>query len=89
MKVLVVCYNLKKPGRDYSKLYEVLKEASNWWHYLESCWLLKTDLSPDDWSQKIKPHIDGNDYVLIIEVTANYQGWLPEKAWKWIDENII
>lgn len=88
MKVLLVSYDLKKPNRDYIGLYEALKKASGWWHYLESCWLLKTDLSPDEWSNKLGPHIDDNDFLLIIEVTKNYQGWLPKEAWDWINNNI-
>lgn len=89
MRVLLVSYDLKKPGRDYSGLYDTLKTAPSWWHYLESCWLLKTDLSPNDLWDGIRQHIDRNDYVLIIEVTSSYQGWLPEKAWDWINKNLV
>jgi len=88
MKVLLVCYDLSKPDRDYTGLYQTLKKASAWWHYLESCWLLKTSQSPQDWFNKLKPHIDKNDLLLIIEVKRNYQGWLPQKAWDWINNNI-
>lgn len=88
MKVLLVTYDLKKSGKNYSDLYETLKKASRWWHYLESCWLLQTALSPQEWFDKIKPHIDDNDNVLIIEVKADYHGWLPKTAWNWIGDNI-
>jgi len=88
MKVLLVSYDLKKPGKDYSGLYEALKKAYGWWHYLESCWLLKTDLLSQQWFERIKPHMDDNDFLLIIEVTRDYNGWLPQKAWDWINENI-
>lgn len=88
MKILLVCYDLKKPDRDYTGLYQALKRASTWWHYLDSCWLLKTSLSPEQWFERIKPHIDDKDFVLIIGVQKDYSGWLPEKAWDWINDNI-
>lgn len=88
MKVLLVCYDLGKPNRDYTGLYQILKKATSWWHYLESCWLLKTELSPSQWFDKLKPHIDDNDSLLIIEVRKNYKGWLPKKAWDWIYNNL-
>lgn len=88
MSVLLVCYDLKKPDRDYTGLYQVLKKAPAWWHYLESCWLLKTNSSPQQWFDKIQPHIDDDDFILIIEVQPTYQGLLPQKAWDWIHDNI-
>ncbi|MCK4822773.1 hypothetical protein KA005_43820 [bacterium] len=88
MKVFLVSYDLKKPGRNYTELYEALKKAHTWWHYLDSCWLLKTSLSARQLFDSLKPHIDGNDFLLIIEVTKNYTGWLPQKAWDWMDQNI-
>jgi hypothetical protein len=88
MKVYLVSYDLKKPGKDYEGLYKELKSASSWWHYLESSWLLKTNLTADQWFDKIKTHLDENDFVLIIEVGKDSQGWLPPKAWEWIQKNI-
>jgi len=82
--ILLVTYDLVNPGKDYSLLYEALKEAPAWWHYLESTWLIKTNLSPQQWFNKLKPFIDDNDRIFIMEITKNYQGWLPRKAWDWI-----
>jgi hypothetical protein len=88
MKVLLVSYDLKKTSKNYTGLYNALKEATAWWHYLRSCWLLKTDYTPQQWYYKLKPHIDDDDSILIIEVVHNYQGWLSKEAWDWISKNI-
>jgi hypothetical protein len=32
--------------------------------------------------------ICGPDRLLVVEIKANYQGWLPPDAWKWINENV-
>jgi len=82
--VFLVSYDLNKPGKDYSDLYKTLKNADGWWHYLDSCWLLSTNNSIKYWNDKIKPHIDDNDSLLIVEITNNYTGWLTQKAWDWI-----
>jgi len=86
MSILLVSYDLKKPDKDYSGLYQALKKASEWWHYLESCWLLKTNLTPQEWFERLQPHIDENDFILIIEIKRNYYGLLPKKAWDWISQ---
>ena len=39
------------------------------------------------WNRLAK-HVDKNDYMLIIEVRDNVQGWLPKDAWEWIHANV-
>lgn len=85
----LVSYDLKIPGRNYSLLYEEIKRlGSAWWHYMDSVWLLHTQLTVDQCSNRLKPYIDGNDLVLIVDITnCPRQGWLPAKAWDWIREH--
>ena len=83
MAVYAVCYDLRKSGQDYSGLYEAIKGYGNWMHYLDSTWFIKTNQTPQQIFDTLKPHIDDNDYLLIIEVKNNKQGWLPEEAWEW------
>lgn len=80
-------YDLKAPGRDYSGLYDAIKQFS-WWHYLGSTWLVDTNLTADAICNKLKPHLDNNDYILVIGVTRDKQGWLPKEAWDWINERL-
>lgn len=87
-KVYSVSYDLGAPNRDYSGLYEALKASANWWHYLQSTWLIKTTEGPEQLWNRLSSHLDKDDRVLIIEVRANYQGWLSDEAWEWIKENV-
>ncbi len=82
--IYAVNYDLRAPGRDYAGLYEAIKRCGAWWHYLGSTWLIDTGLSAQGVWENLAPHIDGKDYVLVIGVTPERQGWLPEDAWKWI-----
>lgn len=85
MAVYMVGYDLNSEGKDYSGIKKVLKEYPKYWHHLDSTWLIKTDETPSQIVAKLKPHIDDNDSLLVIEVENSYQGWLTEKAFKWIE----
>lgn len=84
--MLLISYDLNSPGQDYSSLHEEIKKAGKWWHYLESTWIISTHYGPNDLASRLRQHLDDNDYLLIIEVCKNYQGWLPDDAWEWLNE---
>jgi hypothetical protein len=78
-------YDLKRPGQNYEKLYEAIKSCGDWWHFLGSTWLVDTSLNAQGIWDRLAPHVDKNDIFLVIGVTRDNQGWLPEKAWEWIN----
>lgn len=84
--ILLISYDLNKPGQDYKSLYSEIKTAGTWWHHLDSTWLVDTNLTPKVWQANLVKHMDQNDSLLVIEVCKNYQGWLPDTAWKWLRE---
>ena len=93
MKVYNISYHFKNSNiasllNNRSGLYDELKKFSAWWHYLESTWLIKTEATPNQILEKLQPHLVKDDLILIIEVTTNYQGLLPQEAWDWIHKNI-
>lgn len=87
MAVYMISYDLNKPGQGYDKLYEAIKEASiydTWMHYLDSTWFIKSNLSTKQVFAKLEPYIDKNDHLLVMEVTNNYYGYLPNDAWDYL-----
>ena len=86
-RVYIVTYDLKVPGKDYSGLYNAIKASPKWWHYLESSWLIYTSELPGQIWERLSPHVDKNDRILIIEVRDRCQGWLPKDAWDWIHQH--
>lgn len=88
MSAFSINYDLKAPGRDYAGLYEAIKQSGKWWHYLDSTWIVITNESPLQIWNRLAKHIDKNDFMLIIEVRDNVQGWLPKDAWAWIRANV-
>lgn len=90
MSCLLITYDLNKPGQNYAELYDEIKRlGSSWWHYLDSTWLVRTDLSVADASERVKKQIDSSDNLLVLNVTgASYAGWLSQDAWDWIYKNL-
>jgi hypothetical protein len=85
--IYAINYDLHKPSQNYNELFEAIKGCgTSWWHYLGSTWLVDTQLTAQGIWARLEPHVDKNDNFLIIGVTKNYSGWLPEKAWEWLRE---
>ncbi|MFZ1682233.1 MAG: hypothetical protein WAT70_14525 [Rhizobiaceae bacterium] len=83
--IYAINYDLKRPGQNYAALHEAIKSCGEWWHYLDSTWLVDTSLTASGIWKKLEPHVDKNDFFLVIGVTRDYQGWLPKEACEWIN----
>ena len=91
MAVYMITYDLNSKGQNYEDVIQSIKDASTgaWCSYWNSSYLIKSNLTVQQVSDKITPHLDSNDRLIVIETKANYQGWLSEKQWKYIRENIF
>jgi len=85
--IYIIGYDLNKPGQDYAELFEALKSFPSWWHYLDSTWLISTNNNATEIFNKLKPYIDTNDRILVIQANNDHAGWLSQKAWDWINEH--
>ena len=90
-KVLLVTYDLRSAPEERQKaIFETLQECPGWWHYLDSTWLVVTRDSPTSLVNKLLPHLTQSERLLVTEFTPRrYQGWLPEKAWEWINAHAV
>lgn len=89
--VVMITYDLNSVGQKYEQVIKAIKDSSTgvYCSYWKSSYLIKTNLSPNQIQEKIKPFLDSNDSLIVIEVKSNYQGWLTEEQWKYIRENIF
>jgi hypothetical protein len=90
MAILMVGYDLNKPDADYTKLIERLKSKPNWWHHLDSTWLVITAQTPVQLRDELRQLIDGNDELLVIDVTGDAGAWVgfDETGSAWLKENL-
>ena len=87
--VYVVSYDLRKPGQDYKNLFDELQTSLGWWHFLDSTWLIATSESANELYNRLRTHLDRDDSILVIQAGADRQGWLPKKAWEWIERELL
>ena len=82
----IINYRLHAPGKDYSALYEAIKNLSGtFWHNTTSSWLVETALSPESIYNRLKPHIDSNDELVIFGLREGWYGQLKPDDLKWLE----
>ena len=83
MSALLITYDLKKPGQDYSDFYKIIKSYS-WARLSESSYAIATTEIPKSIYEKPTPHIDKNDQVYLITLTSPYWGSEPQEVNDWL-----
>lgn len=76
-----ISYDLRKPGRDYSDLYEAIKKLGSWCHALDSTWYVETISSASTIVDRLTSVMDNSDGLVVT--TANAPG-----AWSGLSSDI-
>lgn len=89
MAAQLISYDLRKPGRDYSALYEAIKALGTWWHCLESIWIVRTNLDTAQVRDALTPHIDANDDLIVLTLQGNWASYrLSQECNDWLRNNL-
>jgi hypothetical protein len=59
----------------YDKLIEKIKDLGDWWHHLESTWIVRCGLSAREIRDQLKSYIGIEDQLLVIEITGDTAEW--------------
>ncbi len=63
-----------------------LKCIKNWFHYIKSSYILITDKpTANDLDKEVSSIFTEKNYLLVGIDLKDSQGWLPKKAWEWIE----
>ena len=86
--VYMITYDLNSAGQRYNELISAIKKASNgcWCTFWKSSYLIQSPLSPSQITDRLKPYLDSNDRLLVIEVKRNYRGWLADDERSYIND---
>lgn len=90
MNTILIGYDLNKAGQDYDKLIKRIKDYGTWWHHLDSTWLIRTEQSTTEVRDVLRPLIDSNDELLVVDVTGGPASWygFKESGSKWLLERL-
>lgn len=89
MAVLLVTYDLKQPGRDYTPVYDYLNRFT-YCKGMESVWLLDTSTPCAEIRDDLQTVVDSNDIIFVVRLmrdwaSFNYgcSSWLNDAARNW------
>jgi hypothetical protein len=85
-----ICYDLNRPGQNYAGLIDAIKALANgWFHNLDSTWIVNTALSAVDIRDKLRPHLDTSDELLVMAcgAPAAWTGF-SSSASQWLKQNL-
>jgi hypothetical protein len=87
MNKYLITYDLKNKNiENYENLYVAIKGVGSWWHYLDSTWIVKTNLNSQQIWNILAPHLFKNDHILVVKIDSfDKWGWLPQNAWNWLN----
>lgn len=89
----LISYDLKKPGQDYSALYQMISSLGEPNYCLASTLLLYSRHTAGYIDQQLKSVIDGNDELMVVDITGvqedKYFGHLTNRVnrltvWAWM-----
>jgi hypothetical protein len=81
MAILLVTYDLKKPGRNYEPVWNYLKKFT-YCKGLESVWLLDTTLSTQQVRDGLQGLVDGNDRLFVVRLQRDWHSYnMPCADW--------
>jgi hypothetical protein len=94
MAVYLVTWDLNTEKPNYAEArkqfiahlerYENKKDSG-----LDSVRFVSTHLSADQLSDDLRKKLDSNDRIIVTKlVSGNYQGWLDETVWDWINARL-
>lgn len=84
MAALIVTYDLKKQGQNYSCIINKLKSYPTHWHMQGSVWIIQTNETPVQVRDKLKSCLDPNDNLFVGLLAAGAWEGFDEASGKWL-----
>lgn len=76
---------------DYNALHDKLVALDcikNWFHYIKSSYILISDkATANALDREIGTIFKDKNYLIVGIDLKDSQGWLPKKAWEWIERH--
>lgn len=75
MANLFISYDLNSPGQDYTAIIEEIKSLGSWAKVQKSLWYVQSTLTATQAKDRLTPHIDTNDSLIVVDASNNVATW--------------
>ena len=87
-KNYIITYWIRNVGDNYSPFYEAIKSNfPDYTHPQENLWIIRSDDTANRIMNKIKPFMNDNDSLFVVEMGNDNAGWMPKTMWEWLLDN--
>ncbi|CAB3766456.1 SinR family protein [Paraburkholderia solisilvae] len=90
MTTYIVGYDLtRKDGHDYTNLIDALKGFPNWWHCLDSTWIIISNQTSVEIRDALMTHMHKDDRLLVAQHTGS-AAWFGfnDNCSDWLRKNL-
>jgi hypothetical protein len=91
MTAILIAYDIHPTeGDGYDKLIEKIRSLGDWWHHLESTWIVRCAQSPSQVRDQLRSYIGNDDQLLVIEISGDTAEWagVNGAGSQWLKDNI-
>jgi hypothetical protein len=91
MATILIAYDIHPTeGKMYDNLIEKIQSLGDWWHHLESTWVVRCAHSPREVRDQLKSHIGTDDQLLVLEISGDTAEWtgVNDAGSRWLKDNI-
>ena len=88
MSVLLITYDLNKPGQDCEKILEFIKSSSAWARLSETSYAIRTEETPEKVFHRLNPFLSESSRLFVIKLTFPYAGIKGTNVITWLDKNL-
>jgi hypothetical protein len=88
---ILIAYDIHSTkGEGYDNLIEKIQSLGDWWHHLESSWIVRCAHSPCEIRDQLKSYIGTDDQLLVLEISGDTAEWtgVNDAGSRWLKDNI-
>jgi hypothetical protein len=88
---ILIAYDIHPTkGEGYDNLIEKIQSLGDWWHHLESTWIVRCAHSPRDVRDQLKSYLGTDDQLLVLEISGDTAEWAGVNGTgsQWLKENL-
>jgi hypothetical protein len=91
MVTMLIAYDIHPTnGEAYDNLIEKIQSLGDWWHHLESTWIVRCTHSPSEIRDQLRSYIGIDDQLLVIEISGDTTEWAGFNCAgsQWLKDNV-